>query len=106
MPPPNEKWIPFNLDDLPEADSLPLRDPEEFVPYLTERWPTGGRPHRVELQRDGRPNPRGTDGYLVFRVPPPEPDPDDVTKRTVTVDWSLLRPQIPPKKRKPQPPAD
>ncbi len=100
MPPPNEKWIPFCLDELAPADSLPLHDPEEFIPYLTERWPPDGRPHRVELQRDGRPNPRGVDGFVVFRVPPPEPDPGST--RRVTVDWEEVRPKIPPRKRKPR----
>ncbi|WP_396909829.1 hypothetical protein [Mycolicibacterium sp.] len=104
MPPrASEVWIPFCLDELADAESIPLSDPEEFVPYLTQRWPESGRPHRVELQRDGRPNPAGVDGYVVFRVPPPEPDPDDTGRRKVTVDWAALRPKIPPKKRKPQP---
>lgn len=103
MPLFNKVWIPFCLDELSPADSLPLSDPDAFVPYLTERWPTGGRPHRVELQRDGRPNPKGVDGFIVFRVPPPPPDPDDTGKRTAKVDWAQLRPKVPPKKRKPQP---
>ncbi|MFL0242356.1 MULTISPECIES: hypothetical protein [Mycobacteriaceae] len=103
MPPRfRETWVPFCLDDLDPAESIPLRDPAEFVPYLTEKWPEGGRPHRVELRRDGRPNPKGVDGYLVFRVLPPQPDPEDAGKRTVTVDWSQLRPKPPVKKRKPQ----
>ncbi|WP_157896132.1 hypothetical protein [Mycobacteroides chelonae] len=100
MPPPREVWVPFCLDELSDAESIPLSDPEEFVPFLTARWPEGGRPHRVELQRDGRPNPKGTDGWVVFRVPPPEPEPGNTRK--VTVDWEQLRPKIPPKKRKPQ----
>jgi hypothetical protein len=103
MPPrAREVWVPFCLDELTPAESIPLRDVDGFIPYLTERWPTGGRPHRVELQRDGRPNPRGVDGYVVFRVPPPEPEPGSARK--VRIDWSLLRPKIPPKKRKPHPP--
>lgn len=51
------QWIPFNLDDLEPDDFLPLSDPDSFIPFLTQRWPTGGRPHRVELSRDGRANP-------------------------------------------------
>lgn len=47
MPPRfTEKWIPFSLEELSNAESLPLRDPTEFIPFLTERWPEGGRPHR------------------------------------------------------------
>lgn len=99
MPPRfTETWVPFCLHDLDPAESLPLTDVDTFIPYLTERWPTGGRPHRVELRKGDRPNPKGVDGYVVFRVPPPEPDP--TTTRKVTVDWSLLRPKIPPRKRK------
>lgn len=102
MPPPNEVWVPFCLDDLADTESIPLSDPEEFIPFLTEKWPTGGRPHRVELQQGGRPNPRGTDGYVVFRLPPREPDPEDAARRKITVDWAALRPKVPPKKRKQQ----
>lgn len=98
MPPPNEVWVPFCLDDLTDGESIRLRDPEEFVPYLTEKWPPSGRPHRVELTKDGHPRPRGTDGWLVFRVPPPEPEPGNTRK--VTVDWAVVRPKVPPKKRK------
>lgn len=101
MPPrASEVWVPFNLDDLAPAESIPLSDVDAFVPFLTERWPPSGRPHRVELRRGDRPNPAGIDGFLVFRVPPPEPDPDDVAKMKVTVDWEQLRPKVPPKKRK------
>ncbi|MBF9519562.1 hypothetical protein [Mycobacteroides chelonae] len=98
MPPPNEVWVPFNLDDLADDESIPLTDVDGFVPYLTEKWPPSGRPHRVELSREGRPNPKGTDGFVVFRVPPPEPEPGNT--RTVTVDWAAVRPKVPPKKRK------
>lgn len=101
MPPPREVWVPFSLAELSTAESIPLRDPEEFIPYLTQKWPPSGRPHRVELRKGDRPNARGVDGWIVFRVPPPTPE--ESGKRTVTVDWSKLRPKIPPKKRKPQP---
>lgn len=102
MPPRfTETWVPFSLDELTPAESLPLTDPDAFVPYLTQRWPEGGRPHRVELRRDGRPNPRGVDGYVVFRLPPPEPS-ETAGRRWVNVDWAQLRPKVPPKKRKPQ----
>lgn len=102
MPPRfTETWVPFSLAELSDAESIPLRDPEEFVPYLTQRWPEGGHPHRVELRKGDRPNPRGIDGFVVFRIPPPPPE--ETRKRTVRIDWAALRPQIPPKKRKPQP---
>lgn len=101
MPPRfNEVWVPYCLDDLAEGESIPLSAVDDFVPYLTGTWPAGGRPHRAEMNREGRPNPRGTDGFLVFRVPPPEPDP--TTTRKVTVDWAAVRPKPPTKKRKPQ----
>ncbi|WP_458317892.1 hypothetical protein [Mycolicibacterium brisbanense] len=101
MPPRfTETWVPFSLDELTPAESIPLRDVDAFIPYLTEKWPPSGRPHRVELFKGDRPNPRGTDGYVVFRVPPPEPD-ETAGTRKVTVDWSLLRPKPPTKKRKP-----
>lgn len=103
MPPrASEVWVPFNLDDLPNAESLPLTDVDTFIPYLTERWPTGGRPHRVELRKGDRPNPKGTDGWVVFRLPPPEPD-ETAGARKITVDWAQLRPKPPTKKRKPKP---
>ncbi|CPR69729.1 hypothetical protein [Mycobacteroides abscessus] len=102
MPPPREVWVPFNLAELSAAESIPLSDPDEFVPYLTQRWPSGGRPHRVELSKDGRPNPKGVDGYVVFRLPPPEPD-ETAGTRKITVDWAQLRPKPPTKKRKPNP---
>lgn len=102
MPPRfTETWVPFNLDDLPDGESIPLSAVDDFVPFLTGKWPPSGRPHRVELNRDGRPNPKGTDGWIVFRVPPPKPD--ETPGRTVTVDWAKLRPKVPPKKRKPRP---
>ncbi|OHU33354.1 hypothetical protein BKG79_22390 [Mycobacteroides chelonae] len=101
MPPRfTEVWIPFSLSDLPEADSLPLSDTEAFIPYLTQRWPPSGRPHRVELRRDGRPNPKGTDGWLVFRIPPPAPE--ESGKRKVAVDWAQVRPKPPTKDQKKQ----
>lgn len=100
MPPrASEVWVPFCLDDLAETESLPLTDVDAFIPYLTAKWPPSGRPHRVELSRDGRPNPRGVDGWLVFRVPPPEPEPGPTRK--VTIDWAAVRPKPPTKKRKP-----
>ncbi|ORA27383.1 hypothetical protein [Mycobacterium aquaticum] len=99
MPPrASEVWIPFCFDELTPAESIPLSDPDGFIPYLTEKWPPSGRPHRVELQRDSRPNPKGVDGYVVFRVPPPPVE--DTGRRWVKVDWSLLRPKPPTKKRK------
>lgn len=101
MPPAREVWVPFCLDELADDESIALTDVDGFVPYLTEKWPEGGRPHRVELTKDGRPNPRGVDGYLVFRVPPPEPD-ETAGTRKVRVDWAALRPKVTPKKRKPE----
>lgn len=102
MPPrASEVWVPFCLAELADAESIPLSDVDAFIPYLTERWPPSGRPLRVELRKGDRPNPRGTDGYVVFRVPPPEPS-ETAGRRWVKVDWAALRPQIPPKKRKPK----
>ncbi|OCB56523.1 hypothetical protein A5722_13940 [Mycobacterium vulneris] len=99
MPPrASEIWVPFCLDELTPAESIPLSDVDAFVPFLTQRWPTGGRPHRAELSRDDHPNPKGVDGWVVFRLPPPEPD-ETAGKRTVTVDWAALRPKPPTKKR-------
>lgn len=99
--PPNEVWVPFDLSELTDAESLALSDVDAFIPYLTEKWPEGGRPHRVELSKDGRPRPRGVDGWIVFRVPPPEPD-ETAGTRKVTVDWAAVRPKPPTKKRKPE----
>ncbi|MGV0740640.1 hypothetical protein ABQF35_30240 [Mycobacterium syngnathidarum] len=99
MPRFTETWVPFNLDDLPDGESIALSYVDGFVPYLSEKWPPAGRPHRVEMQKDGHPRPHGVDSYLVFRVPPPELDEASGTRK-VTVDWSQLRPTVPPKKRK------
>lgn len=100
MPPRfTETWVPFSLAELSTAESIPLSDVDAFIPYLTEKWPPSGRPHRVELQRGTQPNPRGVAGWLVFRVPPPEPD-ETAGTRKVTVDWAAVRPKPPTKKRK------
>lgn len=84
----NEVWVPYSLEDLPEGESIALDDLDGFVPYLTERWPAGGRPHRMEMQKGPRPNPRGVDGWLVFRLPPREPVVDPTAP---TIDWDAIR---------------
>ncbi|OBK70035.1 hypothetical protein A5654_11660 [Mycolicibacterium fortuitum] len=81
----NEVRVPFSLDDLPEGESIALHDVDGFIPYLTERWPEGGRPDRVEISGPGAP--RGVDGYIVFRLPPPERE-----ATGETYDWEKLRP--------------
>ncbi|QIP38018.1 hypothetical protein G9444_0774 [Rhodococcus erythropolis] len=84
----NEVRIPFSLSDLPVGEELPLSDVDAFIPYLTEKWPAGGRPHHVELlQGDGRKPPAGIDGWLVFRVSAPEPERDP---EAPTVDWNKV----------------
>lgn len=81
----NEVRVPFSLDDLPEGESIALSDVEGFIPYLIEKWP-GGRPHRVEISGPG--DPRGIDGWIVFRLPPPEHETDpDAT----VIDWDAVR---------------
>lgn len=92
----NEAWIPFSLAELADGETLPIDDADAYVPYLIERWPPGGRPHRVEHHLPegalppGRRKPApGTDGWIVFRVPVPQPEPDP---RAPVVDWdSVLR---------------
>lgn len=81
----NEVRVPFSLDDLPEGESIALRDVDGFIPYLTERWPEGGRPDRVEWDAPGcRKLPVGVDGYVVFRLPPREQEADPDAK---VIDW-------------------
>lgn len=56
MPPRfTETWVPFCSDELTPAESIALTDVEGSIPYLTEKWPEGDRPHRVEMSKDGRP---------------------------------------------------
>lgn len=87
----NEVRVPFSLDDLPEGESIALRDVDGFIPYLTERWPEGGRPDRVEWDAPGgRKLPVGVDGYVVFRLPPREQEVDPDAK---VIDWEKLRPE-------------
>lgn len=74
----NEVRVPFSLSDLPDGESLDLRDVDAFIPYLTERWPPNGRPHHIELfEPSGRKPPQGVDGWVVFRLAAPEQGPDD-----------------------------
>ncbi|AYM40362.1 MULTISPECIES: hypothetical protein [Mycobacteroides] len=85
----NEKWIPFSLADLGDDESLPIDDASEYVPYLLERWPEGGKPNRVEFTQPGpRPNPRGVDGWVVFRLPPKERPVDPTAP---TINWDAVR---------------
>lgn len=87
----HEKWVPYSLEDLPEGESIRLDDLDGFIPYLTQKWPEGGRPHRHEVMQPGppRPNPVGVDGWIVFRVPPPKPAPVDPTAPVVNWDAVL-----------------
>lgn len=84
----NEVWVPYSLEDLPEGESIALDDLDGFVPYLTERWPAGGRPHRVEMLRGPRPNPPGVSGWLVFRLPPQE---REIDPEAPVIDWDAVR---------------
>lgn len=84
----NEQWVPYSLADLPEDESILLTDLDGFIPYLTERWPEGGKPHRHEMQKGPRPNPRGVDGYIVFRLPPKERPVDPTAP---TINWDAVR---------------
>ncbi|MDO3108649.1 hypothetical protein [Mycobacteroides abscessus] len=85
----NEVRVPFSLDDLPGGESIALHDVDGFIPYLTERWPEGGRPDRVEISGPGAP--KGVDGWIVFRLPPREHEADPDAK---VIDWEQLRPQL------------
>ncbi|WP_157835630.1 hypothetical protein [Mycobacteroides abscessus] len=85
----NEVRVPFSLDDLPEGESIALHDVDGFIPYLTERWPEGGRPDRVEISGPGAP--KSVDGWIVFRLPPREQEADPDAK---VIDWEQLRPQL------------
>ncbi|TXI59716.1 hypothetical protein [Mycolicibacterium mageritense] len=97
--------IGIDVDDtlIPEGVWLDMRDVDSFIPYLSERWPPGGVPHRMEQ----RLNPHtGEQLYfcMVFRIPaqPQEPDPD-----APRLDWDAMRQQVirdrPRKRRKPEP---
>ncbi|MFT9663696.1 hypothetical protein ACM0CQ_15780 [Mycobacteroides abscessus subsp. abscessus] len=82
----NEVAVPFSLDDLPDGESLPLSDVDAFIPYLTERWPERGRPHRVVPDLPGKRRPKGVDGYVVFRIgPAPRDEAGDEDARRI--DW-------------------
>lgn len=97
--------IGIDVDDtqIPEGVWLDMRDVDAFIPYLSERWPQGGTPVRMEQ----RLNPHtGEQIYfaMVFRIPgdpPQEPDPD-----APRVDWDAMRNQVirdqPQKKRGPR----
>lgn len=85
--------IGIDVDDtlIPEGVYIDTFDVDGFIPYLSEKWPPGGEPVRMEL----RLNPHtGEQLYhcMVFRIPgdpPPEPDPD--VRR---VDWDAMRRQV------------
>ncbi len=89
------------LLDLPPGVQLALEDLDGAIPYLTERWPPGGTPDRIEVQFVGD-SFKVQGHWLVFRGvvwPEPEPDPD-----AIPIDWDRMREQIirdmPRKKRK------
>lgn len=90
----NEKWIPFSLAELGDDESLPIDDADAYVPYLLEKWPPGGKPHRVEHYLPegslppGRRKPApGTDGWVVFRLPPRE---RPVDPEAPVIDWASV----------------
>ncbi|MBE5469535.1 hypothetical protein [Mycobacteroides abscessus] len=83
----NEKWVPYSLADLGDDESLPVDDPDPYIPYLTEKWPEGGKPNRVEFRQGPRQNPPGVDGWVVFRLPPREPV---VDPEAPVIDWSAV----------------
>ncbi|MGV7586364.1 hypothetical protein PJI74_01350 [Mycobacterium kansasii] len=83
----NEKWVPYSLADLGDDESLPVDDPDPYIPYLTEKWPEGGKPNRVEFQRGPRKPPPGVDGWVVFRLPPKERPVDPTAP---VIDWSAV----------------
>lgn len=85
----NEAWIPFCLDELPDGEGLALDDVDAYIPFLTEKWPTGGVPNRTETLRPGQwRNPPGVSGWLVFRLPPKERPVDPTAP---TIDWDAIR---------------
>ncbi|MBE5513739.1 Uncharacterised protein [Mycobacteroides abscessus subsp. abscessus] len=84
----NEQWVPYSLADLPEDESILLTDLDGFIPYLTEKWPPGGKPHRMEMLKGSRPNPPGVDGYIVFRLPPRE---REIDPEAPVIDWDAVR---------------
>lgn len=92
------------LLDLPPGVQIPLEDVDAAIPYMTEKWPAGGVPLRLEVQFVGHSH-QVQGHWMVFRVPPQlrEPDPDDPSIR---IDWDRMRQQIikdmPRKKRKPE----
>ncbi|SLJ24036.1 Uncharacterised protein [Mycobacteroides abscessus subsp. abscessus] len=86
---------------LPPGVQIPLEDVDAAIPYMTEKWPAGGVPHRIEVQFVGTSH-QVQGHWLVFRGvvwPEPEPDPD-----AIPIDWDRMREQIirdmPRKKRK------
>lgn len=90
------------LLDLPPGVQIAL-DLDGAIPYLTERWPEGGVPHRIEVQFVGT-SLKVQGHWMVFRgvkFPQEEPDPD-----AVRINWDRMRAQIirdmPRKKRGPR----
>lgn len=84
----NEQWVPYSLRDLPEGESIALTDLDGFIPYLTEKWPPGGKPHRLEMQKGPRKPPPGVDGWVVFRLPPRE---REIDPEAPVIDWDAVR---------------
>lgn len=83
---------------IPDGVELPLRDVDAAIPHMTQRWPKGGQPDRIELPT-AREAAHKVDAVVVFRVPASPPPPEG---EGVRVDWEKLRPTTAPKKRKPQ----
>lgn len=79
------------LLDLPPGVELALEDLDGAIPYLTERWPEGGVPDRIEIQFVGTSfTVQGH--WMVFRgakFPQQEPDPD-----AIPINWDAMRAQI------------
>lgn len=79
------------LLDLPPGVQIALEDVDGAIPYLSEKWPPGGTPDRIEIQFVG--STYAVQGHwLVFRgvkFPEVEPDPD-----AIPINWDRMREQI------------
>lgn len=88
----NETWVPLSLDELTDGESIRVDDVEGFIPFMTERWPEGGKPDRFEACKQGArgplPNPKGVSGWLVFRLPPKE---REIDPEAPVINWDAIR---------------